>query len=208
MVRKPRRLSEEDRDLWERVTAQATPLHPARPKHQAPEVNTRPVAKPKPAPRAETAPLPAFRVGQHAKPGLPGHDLLPPVAERVADAPLRMDRKRFQRMKRGKMDPDARIDLHGMTAAVAHPALIRFVLGAHASGHRLVLVITGKGRTDRGSDGPMPVRQGMLRHSVPQWLAMPPLGPMVLQVTEAHRSHGGGGAYYVYLRKPPGGGLR
>jgi DNA-nicking Smr family endonuclease len=36
---------------------------------------------------------------------------------------------------------------------------------------------------------------------VPLWLHMAPLGPAVLQVVEAHLKHGGGGAYYVYLRK-------
>ncbi|WP_150121448.1 Smr/MutS family protein, partial [Sulfitobacter sp. HI0023] len=42
---------------------------------------------------------------------------------------------------------------------------------------------------------------GVLRHQVPQWLSAPPLGGLVLQVTPAHISHGGGGAYYVYLRR-------
>jgi DNA-nicking Smr family endonuclease len=32
-------------------------------------------------------------------------------------------------------------------------------------------------------------------------LAMPPLSTAVLQVTQAHLRHGGGGAYYVYLRR-------
>jgi DNA-nicking Smr family endonuclease len=36
---------------------------------------------------------------------------------------------------------------------------------------------------------------------VPGWLHLPPLGPAVLQVTEAHQRHGGSGAYYVYLRR-------
>jgi len=36
---------------------------------------------------------------------------------------------------------------------------------------------------------------------VPQWLRMMPLAPAVMQVNEAHLKHGGGGAYYVYLRR-------
>jgi len=63
-----------------------------------------------------------------------------------------------------------------------------------------VLVITGKGRDDDGP-GPIPRRRGVLRHQVPQWLSRPPLGPAVLQVTPAHRKHGGEGALYVYLRR-------
>jgi len=71
-------------------------------------------------------------------------------------------------MSRGKLAPEARIDLHGMTLAEAHPELIRFILSSQAQGLRLVLVITGQGR--RGSDdGPIPQRQGILRRQVPDW---------------------------------------
>jgi DNA-nicking Smr family endonuclease len=87
-----------------------------------------------------------------------------------------------------------------MTLAQAHSALTGFLMGAHARGNRLVLVITGKGR--RGEDeGPIPLRPGLLKHQVPVWLRSAPLGPVVLQVAEAHVSHGGAGAYYVYLRR-------
>ena len=36
---------------------------------------------------------------------------------------------------------------------------------------------------------------------LPQWLAAPGLRHAVLEVVEAHRRHGGSGAYYVYLRR-------
>ncbi|WP_332870131.1 Smr/MutS family protein [Roseovarius salinarum] len=111
-----------------------------------------------------------------------------------------MDRKAFDRMRRGKLKPQARLDLHGMTLDRAHPALNGFIMRAHASGHRLVLVITGKGRS--GIDaGPVPEQRGVLRRTVPRWLALPPLAQVVLQVTQAHARHGGEGAFYVYLRR-------
>jgi DNA-nicking Smr family endonuclease len=132
------------------------------------------------------------------------HDLAAPLSDRLAAAPLRMDAKAFARMSRGKLLPEARIDLHGLTLAEAHPELIGFVLNAYSRGHRLVLVITGKGRKGRDDD-PVPQRTGALKHQVPMWLHQPPLGPVVLQVAEAHLRHGGAGAYYVYLRRPRGG---
>ena len=111
-----------------------------------------------------------------------------------------MDRRAHPQMTRGKFQPEARIDLHGMTQSQAHPELIRFMLSAHGAGKRLVLVITGKGKA--GLDfGPIPQRMGVLRHQVPQWLAQPPLGSIVLQVSTAHQKHGGAGALYVYLRR-------
>jgi hypothetical protein len=68
---------------------------------------------------------------------------------------------------------------------------------------RLLLVITGKGRGgDREDYGPIPIRRGVLKQQVPGWLTAPPLGPLVLEIREAHQRHGGGGAYYVYLRRP------
>lgn len=88
-----------------------------------------------------------------------------------------------------------------MTVDCAHNALSGFVMRTHGQGKRLILVITGKGKRADDS-GPIPVRQGVLRHNVPHWLSMPPLSQMVMQVSEAHGKHGGGGAYYVYLRRP------
>ena len=111
-----------------------------------------------------------------------------------------MDRKAFDQMKRGKLRPEGKIDLHGMTLDRAHPALTRFILGAQAQGKRLVLVVTGKGK-QRDDGGPIPVRFGVLRRQVPQWLSLPPMSSVVLQVTQAHLRHGGSGAYYVYLRR-------
>ncbi len=190
-----RRLTPEEIDLWHRVTDQTARLHPTA-KVAAP---TRPLPKPKPV----KPPLPrinGFTLGQNALANLPGHNLKPALVDHLSAAPLRMDRKAFTRMKRGKLRPEGRIDLHGMTLDKAQPALVRFILSAQASGKRLVLVITGKGKpADR--PGPIPVPYGVIKHQVPQWLSMPPLAQAVLQINPAHVSHGGAGALYVYLRR-------
>ena len=129
-----------------------------------------------------------------------GHSLMPSLPDQIAKAPVQMDHKAFGKLKRGKLKPEGRIDLHGMTLDRAHPALTRFIMSSHKQGRRLVLVITGKGKM-RDEGGPIPVRHGVLRHQVPQWLSMAPLSSLILQVSQAHASHGGGGAYYVYLRR-------
>ena len=105
-----------------------------------------------------------------------------------------------KRLKAGKSKPEAKIDLHGMTTERAHGVLTGFIMRSHARGFRNVLVITGKGRADRGDD-PVPRPHGILRHEVPRWLSLPPLAPLVLQVVPAHQRHGGSGAYYVYLSR-------
>ncbi len=194
-MRKPRHLSQEERALWDRVADRTTPLHPNQ-ERSAPDPS--PMPKPKPTKRAAD-PLPQFRVGQKTDPERK-HDVMRPLVDRLAAAPVNMDNKSFGKMKRGKLKPEARIDLHGMTLAEAHPELVAFVLGSQAVGRRLVLVITGKGK-DRDEGGPIPTRFGVLRHQVPQWLSLPPLSQAILQVTPAHMRHGGHGAYYVYLRR-------
>jgi len=206
-----RRLSDDERELWQRVAQSARRLTPARdpslaeprtaPAPAAPAVPVPPpFADPPKGPLSRRAlPMPATPAKSPPPVRL---DLAGSVSERLAREPVRMDRNLHRSMSRGKLEPEARIDLHGMTVAQAHSALTGFILSAQARGLRLVLVITGKGRTmGRDHVAPMPVRQGVLKHEVPQWLRSPPLAPLVLELREAHRGHGGSGAYYVYLRK-------
>jgi len=187
-----RSLRPEEEELWQAVARTAKPMHA--PIFHRKSVEPAPVFTPDP-PRG----LPRFRVGEKVA-VKSGHDILPPLKDRLSNAPIMMDAKNYARMSRGKLAPEGRLDLHGMTVAEAHPELIRFILNAHSDGLRLVLVITGKGKP--GPDhGPIPTRYGVLKHQVPTWLHMPPLGPAILQVSEAHLKHGGSGAYYVYLKR-------
>jgi DNA-nicking Smr family endonuclease len=87
-----------------------------------------------------------------------------------------------------------------MTLGQAHAALNHFILSSHAARRRMVLVITGKGSTEPDVHG-WGGGRGALRRQVPVWLSTPPLAPVVLGATEAHRSHGGHGALYVVLRR-------
>jgi len=197
MKRRARGLNADDLELWRKVTDRTEKL----------DLKSLFVAE-------IDAPAPSAPVIQKAKRVMtkslggkvegkarqPAHRLMPTVVDQVRSAPVQMDQKAFTKLKRGKLKPEGRIDLHGMTLDRAHPALTRFILSAHDNGKRLVLVITGKGKM-RDDGGPIPVRHGVLRHQVPQWLQMPPLSSAVLQVSQAHISHGGGGAYYVYLRR-------
>ncbi|MEZ5777073.1 MAG: Smr/MutS family protein [Paracoccaceae bacterium] len=192
MSRRPRGLSPEEKELWSRIAASARPIR-AEPHFP---IDHGPKAKPKKPARL----MPEFRIGELKENRPFARDTAPTIEERLAAQPLRMDRKAHRNLVRGRAEPEARIDLHGMTLAEAHPELIRFILSAQATGKRLVLVITGKGK--RGDDhGPVPQRIGVLRHQVPRWLHEAPLGFVVQQVAPAHAKHGGAGALYVYLRR-------
>lgn len=193
MSRKPRGLLPDERELWQRVAEQSVPMHPARatPVKQVVERINKVPSKQR---------VQHFDVGQTARKAKPQHNLVPHIMDHLMNSHVQMDSKAYGKMKRGKLSVDGKIDLHGMTLAEAHPALIRFILNAHSQGKRLVLVVTGKGKPDSGT-GPIPERRGVLRHQTPHWLLSPPLGTIVMQVTPAHLKHGGEGAYYVYLRR-------
>ena len=190
-----RKLKSDEVELWQQIAKSATPLKLSK------NVNT--VAKP----QSEVAEvkndqfqLNRFEIGEKATQKSVQNDLKPSISTALDSAPVQMDYKSFKKMKRGKSTPEATFDLHGMTVAQAHSALIHFLMTSYMRNMRLVLVITGKGKFQKDT-GPIPRQVGILRHQVPQWLRMPPLRDKVLQVTEAHGKHGGSGAYYVYLRK-------
>ena len=204
MRRRRGQLPPEDLELWGRVVQTTRPLHSDQSLRRA-RVDLTASDPPKHGPPKHAASR--FASGSF-RPSPPpsratAQDLAPPLPEHLAQKPVTMDKRKFQRMARGKIEPDARIDLHGMTLAQAHAALNGFILRAHASGARLVLVITGKGKSV-ADDGPIPRRPGALKQDVPKWLRMAPLGAVVLELREAHPRHGGSGAYYVYLRRARG----
>lgn len=122
------------------------------------------------------------------------------VATTTATPKTPIDSKAILKMRRGKLSPEAKIDLHGMSYSEAHPALTRFILQAAQRNLRMVLVITGKGR-QKDSDDLIPQRVGVLRQSLPQWLSKPPISTVIQGSVPAHQRHGGGGAFYVYLRR-------
>ena len=113
-----------------------------------------------------------------------------------------LDGNTKEKLKRGVLQPTARIDLHGMTEAAAHGALLSFLTAAQARGVRLALVVTGVGnpRHDEGAAW-MRSRHGVLKQMVPRWLNEKQFAALAVGTAPAHIRHGGEGALYVYLRK-------
>ncbi len=107
----------------------------------------------------------------------------PAIAQNIAP----LDRRSAQRLKRGAIEIEARLDLHGMTQSEAHKALTRFLARARANDSRTVLVVTGK--------------SGVLHSAVPRWLHEEATRGAVLAISRAHVQHGGDGALYLRLRR-------
>ncbi len=176
-----------DRDLWDAVRATVTPLRDEPPVPAPPQPPK--VAMPPPAPQP-----PQPRQRDPLRPDAwPGNSL---------------DRRTRQRLLRGKAEVEDRLDLHGDSVEVAYLRLRGFLNASRARGLRLVLVITGKGSGDYvrhtlhgETHWDAPEREGRLRRLLPQWLAEPELRAMVVAFQPAHPRHGGGGAWYLRLRR-------
>ncbi len=96
-----------------------------------------------------------------------------------------------RKVRRGQLEIDAKLDLHGHTQDRAQAALERFVRAAHARGDRTVIVITGVGRGG----------EGIIKRRFTDWIAEPRLRALIAGYAPAHRVHGGGGAFYVFLKR-------
>jgi DNA-nicking Smr family endonuclease len=191
MARRPSRpLRPDERELWRRFASGVRPLDASRTKALD-------EAAPPPEPRMETRPLP-----------------IPPQAPRdlprPPDTTVRRptDRSSDRRLRRGRVEVEARLDLHGLTASAARGELLRFLMRARARGFGAVLVITGKGAGARAQDDsrfqpwsvdarPLP---GVLRRAFADWMAEPDFAPLCAGYSPAHARHGGSGAFYVILR--------
>jgi DNA-nicking Smr family endonuclease len=176
-----------DRELWDAVRAGVTPL---RGNPSVPPVPSRPGETASPP----ASPLPPPRQSTPARlEALPGNSL---------------DRRTRQRLLRGRAEIEDRLDLHGDSIEIAYMRLRGFLNASRARGLRLVLVITGKGSGDYArhtlhgaTHWDAPEREGRLRRLLPQWLAEPELSAMVVAFQPAHPRHGGGGAWYVRMRR-------
>ncbi len=102
-----------------------------------------------------------------------------------------IDRRSAEKLRRGRLPIEGRLDLHGMTQEAASGRLAGFLERAESEGKRCVLVITGKGLASGG----------VLRDQVPRWLNLPPNRGRVLAFDYARPQHGGGGALYVLLKR-------
>ncbi len=104
-----------------------------------------------------------------------------------------IDRRTAERLRRGELPIDGRLDLHGLTETAAHRTLDRFIAEALAAEMRVLLIITGKGSVSEGG--------GVLRRNLPRWIAAGDNAARVLRIEQARPQHGGAGAFYVLLRR-------
>ncbi len=194
---KRREVDPDEHALWETVVRT---VKPARGK-------AKPKARAEPTPKRETA-KPVARPLHHVKaPKPPPQPIKGLVPVSPGESMRGVDGATAERLRRGRIVPDATLDLHGLTQDRAYATLLSFIRRHHEQGSRCVLVITGKGTTksaeqpSKGFVMPERSRAGVLRALVPHWLNDSDARAMVVGVQSAHQRHGGSGALYIYLRR-------
>ncbi len=183
--------------LFEAAMRDARPLkrRPSRPTQGAEKTA-------KPAARTDTAARPVPKGRGRPAPGS-GPRRQAPAITVAGKTNGGLDKRSAERLRRGQINIDGRLDLHGHTQADAHRALHVFITASYRAGRRCVLVITGKGGPRDDVDGGfMPDRDsGVLRRNLPRWLGEGAVRQLVLRIETARPQHGGEGAYYVLLRR-------
>jgi DNA-nicking Smr family endonuclease len=168
VTRKPRELSSDEKRLWRRVA------EGVKSRRALPALDDEAAEAPLITTLTKRAEPPA------AKPSAP-----------KKSAPSPADRGSERRVRRGQVEIEARLDLHGYTQDAASASLHAFLQNAQRRGARTVLVITGYGRGG----------EGVLKKNLPGWIARAPLRSIVSGYAAAHRTHGGAGAVYVFLKR-------
>lgn len=102
-----------------------------------------------------------------------------------------VDRKTRKNLVRGKFRPTLDVDLHGYYLMDAYAEIRAFLAHSSEEGHRCVLIIHGKGRSE-GRE------MGVIKENLPRFLSEQ---PQVLAFHTAQTKDGGSGACYVLLKK-------
>ena len=95
------------------------------------------------------------------------------------------------------------IDLHGYTLDGANKAIENFINKAFLENINKLIVVTGKGlHSDNEKDPYISKDLGILKYSVPEFISNNnSLMTMINEITDAKLEDGGGGAFYIYLKK-------
>ena len=192
-----RDLMPDEAKLWHRVARTVRPYGHQKPKLSAEDAAqaTAPVPEiiQKPAPELPHLALKRAKAVRHIPvPQTPRTEVKP--ASQVSDA------SGHKKVRRGKLDIDGTIDLHGYRQVDAQTALAGFLVRMRSSGARCVLVVTGKGRTIETGEDYLTPQPGVIRRRLPEWLSGNGVREHVSGYASAHPRHGGSGAYYVLLK--------
>ena len=95
------------------------------------------------------------------------------------------------------------IDLHGYTLDEANKTIENFINKAFSENINKLIIVTGKGLHSENEKDPYVSKDlGILKYSVPEFInSNDSLMKMINEITNAKLEDGGGGAFYIFLKK-------
>ena len=95
------------------------------------------------------------------------------------------------------------IDLHGYTLDEANKTIENFINKAFSENINKLIIVTGKGLHSKNEKDPYVSKDlGILKYSVPEFITNnTSLMNMINEITDAKIEDGGGGAFYIFLKK-------
>ena len=95
------------------------------------------------------------------------------------------------------------IDLHGFSLENANNVIEEFIIQCFKKNVNKIIVITGKGLRSKSIRNPYASKDlSTLKYSVPDFIKLKPnLMKIIKKIEEAKIEDGGGGAFYIFLKK-------
>ena len=112
MPRRKRALSEHEQEMWNKVIKHVETIEVMSPLVIAPKAKEIKTFKPEVLRKIEP-----FKVGAKAEVNR-RKSAMPSFADRPSQNSPNMDRRKYQRLLRGKLEIDATLDLHGLTGTI------------------------------------------------------------------------------------------
>lgn len=109
-----------------------------------------------------------------------------------------IERRMYDKIKNNELRIEGKLDLHGYTIDEARMMVIQFINSSYILGKRLLCVVTGKGKHSEFQNLTLnQVVPNILKHDVE-------VNSKIAYMGLALPKDGGGGAYYIYLKRNRG----
>tara|TARA_A100001037_G_scaffold233490_1_gene212097 strand:- start:631 stop:1053 length:423 start_codon:yes stop_codon:yes gene_type:complete len=114
----------------------------------------------------------------------------------------KLPNKDFEHQKKKNLKVRS-IDLHGYTLDEANKTIEDFINKAFSENINKLIIVTGKGIHSENEKDPYVSKDlGILKYSVPEFINNNvSLMEMINEITDAKTEDGGGGAFYIFLKK-------
>ena len=116
-------------------------------------------------------------------------------SEKLPNKDLKNSKKKFYKVKS--------IDLHGYSLVEANKTIEDFIYNAYEQSVNKLIVVTGKGLHSENEKDPYVSKDlGILKYSVPEFITNDKdLMNKINEIKDAKIEDGGGGAFYIYLKR-------